>query len=347
MKQLALGRSGLMVSEYCLGTMTWGRQNTAAEAHAQIDMARDHGVTFLDTAEMYPTQPILAETIGLTEEIIGAWIAAGGPRHKLVLATKILGEGNGFVRDGAPIDGASLRVALEASLRRLRTETIDLYQLHWPNRGSYHFRKNWTFDPSGQDTAEVLANMHEVLETLRAVQREGKIRAFGLSNETAWGMAQWLRLAEQTGAPRAAAIQNEYSLLCRLFDTDLAELCHHEDVTLLAFSPLAAGLLSGKYQGGAIPEASRRARTPELGGRVRPRVFPAVEAYLAIARKHGLDPSQMALAWCRARPVPVIPILGATTPEQLRTDLEAADLVLAPEVLAEIEDAHRDHPMPY
>lgn len=347
MKTVTLGRSGIEVPELCLGTMTWGRQNTAEEGFAQMDAARAHGGLFLDTAEMYPTQPVRADSIGRTEEIIGAWLSARKAHGQVVVATKVLGEGNGFVRDGAPIDGKVLRAALEASLRRLRCETVDLYQLHWPNRGSYHFRNNWGYDPTGQHTAEVLANLHEVMETLAAVQREGKIRAFGLSNETAWGMAQWLRLAEAGVGPRAATIQNEYSLMCRLFDTDLAELCHHEAVTLLAFSPLAAGLLSGKYQGDATPEASRRALTPDLGGRIAPRAFAAVGAYLEIAQRHGLDPVQMALAWCRMRPVPTIPIIGATSLAQLELALASAEVVLSVEVLAEIEAAHRAHPLPY
>ena len=347
MRQIPLGHSGIMVSELCLGTMTWGRQNTPAEGHAQIDMALDHGVDFLDTAEMYPTQPVQADTIGLTETIIGDWVAARARRNDLVIATKILGEGNGFERDGAPIDGPSLRAACEASLRRLRTDVIDLYQLHWPNRGSYHFRSNWHYDPSGQDTQATLRNMQDVLATLQALQAEGKIRAFGLSNETTWGMGRWLDLARVNDWPRAVSIQNEYSLLCRHFDLDLAELCHHEDVALLAFSPLAAGLLTGKYQGNTTPTTSRRARTPDLGGRATAQVFPAIEAYLQIARSHGLDPAQMALAWCRARPVPVIPIIGATTPAQLKTNLGAVDITLSAEILDAIEGVRRDHPMPF
>ena len=224
---------------------------------------------------------------------------------------------------------------------------IDLYQLHWPNRGSFHFRQIWDFDPTRQNHAQALDHMAEVMQTLRGFVAEGKIRAFGLSNESSWGMAQWLRLAAVAGGPRACTLQNEYSLLCRPFDGDLAELCHHEQVTLLAFSPLAAGILSGKYQGDVTPPDSRRANNPNLSGRITPRVFAAVAAYHAVAAEHGLDPCQMALAWCRTRPVRTIPIFGATSRAQLALALGSADLTLSPEVLAAINAAHRAHPMPY
>ena len=346
MRKVPLGRTGLAVSALCLGTMTFGRQTTAAEAHAQLDRAAAAGIDFIDTAEMYPTNPVMAETVGLSEEIIGSWFASRGGRGGWTVATKIAGAGS-KVRGGEPIGGASIRRALEGSLRRLRSERIELYQFHWPNRGSYHFRQSWSFDPSGQDRAATLAHMVEALETLAALKAEGKIAHFGLSNESAWGMAQWLRLAEAGHGPRPASIQNEYSLLCRQFDTDLAELSVHEDVTLLAFSPLAAGLLSGKYAGDIVPEGSRRAATPDLGGRIAPRVWPAIEAYRAIAAGAGLDPVRMALAFTMARPFPVVPIVGATTAAQLEHLLPAADLTLSADVLGAIAAAHRAHPMPY
>lgn len=347
MQKKPLGRTGLMVSEYCLGTMTWGSQNTEAEAHAQIDMALERGVDFLDTAEMYPTNPVKAETVGLTEEIIGTWNQRSGRRGDIVIATKITGEGQRMVRDGAPITPELIERCVEESLRRMRTDWIDLYQLHWPNRGSYHFRKLWRYDASGQDRAATVAHMEAVLECMGRLEKAGKVRHFGLSNETAWGMAQWLRIAEARGLPRAAAIQNEYSLLCRYYDTDLAELGVNEEVTLLAYSPLAAGLLTGKYAGDVTPEGTRRSRTPDLGGRTTPRVWEAVSAYLGIAQRHGLDPVQMALAWVAGRPFPVIPIVGATSPEQLGTVLGAAGMALPAEVLAEIDAAHKAHPLPF
>ena len=342
-----LGRSGLTVSELCLGTMTFGTQTPPADAHRQIDMALDRGINILDTAEMYPVNPLLKKTQGDSERIIGDWLAASGRRGDILIATKVSGAGHMNVRDGAPISGATIRIAVEGSLQRLRSDVIDLYQLHWPNRGSYMFRQNWRYDPTGQDRAETLAHMDEVLETLAALIREGKIRHFGLSNESAWGMAMWLQAAERTGGPRACAVQNEYSLLCRLFDLDLAELSHNEDVGLLAFSPLAAGLLSGKYGPERIPEGSRRAIVPDLGGRVTPRVWPAIEAYLAIAREHGIDPVHMALAWCARRPFTASAIIGATSSAQLEHALAAPSLSPGPQLLEAIDTAHKAHPMPY
>jgi aryl-alcohol dehydrogenase-like predicted oxidoreductase len=346
MRRTTLGRSGIEVSAWCLGTMTWGAQNTEAEGHAQIDRALDAGIDFLDTAELYPTNPVRAETIGDTERVIGAWLARTGRRQDVVIATKISGPGSP-ARGGRGITAAELAPAVEGSLRRLRTDVIDLYQFHAPQRGSYHFRRHWGFDPRGQDTAEVEDNMAAVMEALAALVTAGKIRAFGLSNESAWGTMRWLSVAEGQGGPRVAAVQNEYSLLCRLFDTDMAELCHHEEVTLLAWSPLAAGLLSGKYQDGAIPRGSRMSVTPELGGRRTDRAFAAVGAYLEVARRHGLDPAAMALAWVAQRPVPTIPIVGATDLDQLDLALSAVDLTLCEDVLADLDAVHRTHPLPF
>ncbi len=345
MRKRELGGTGIMVSELCLGSMTWGTQNTEAEGHAQIDMAIERGVDFIDTAEMYPTNPVRAETVGRTEEIIGSWLA-GRPRDSVVIATKITGNGRKDIRGGEDITPASIRRALDASLRRLGTDYVDLYQFHWPNRGSYSFRQNWRYDPTRQPSrAEVEDNMRACLDTLRGFVAEGKIRQFGLSNETAWGMAEWLRLAGD--GPRAVSIQNEYSLMCRLYDTDLAELGQQEKVTLLAYSPLATGLLSGKYSGGAVPEGSRLARTPDLGGRVNPRAFAVADRYVALARDAGLDPVTMAIAWTLTRPFPLIPIIGATSCDQLAKSLDAADTVLPPEVLTGIDRLHHENPMPF
>jgi len=347
MHLVPLGRTGLSVSALCLGTMTWGSQNTQTEGHAQADLALDHGVTFWDTAEMYPTNPVRAQTVGDTERAIGAWLGARGGRDRLVLATKITGQGQ-VVRDGAPITGASLRAAVQASLARLNTDYIDLYQVHWPNRGTgYHFRGIWTYDPRGIDRAATEAHMIEVLETARDLIAEGKIRHIGLSNETVWGAARWLHLAQVHGLPRMATVQNEYSLLCRQFDTDWAELSVIEDMPLLAFSPLATGLLTGKYTGDATPQGSRRAVNPSMGGRITPQVFPATAAYLDIAARHGLDPSHLAIAFCTSRPFPTIPIIGATSLNQLAINIGAARVTLSPDVLDEIDAAHRAHPQPY
>lgn len=349
MKQNRLGRTDIMVSEYCLGTMTFGTQTDEADAHGQIDMALDAGINFLDTAEMYPVNPVRAETIGNSEAIIGRWNEKTGRRKDYILATKHSGDGLKAVRNGAPISKESIGETVEASLKRLKTDYIDLYQFHWPNRGSYMFRQNWSFEPwnSGQTRADVRADMEACLEALQEQVDKGNIRAFGLSNDSAWGTAQWLDLAEAGKGPRVASIQNEYSLLCRLYDTDLAELSIYEDVGLLAYSPLAAGLLTGKYQGGAVPEKSRMSIVNNLGGRVSDRVFDAVEAYLEIARKHNLDPVQMALAWCKTRPFMASIIFGATSQSQLANILEGKDLELSKEVVAEIDAAHKAHPMPY
>ncbi len=345
MQYIPLGQTGLTVSALCLGTMTWGSQNTEREGHDQIAMALEQGVTFWDTAEMYPTNPVRAETVGDTERIIGTWFKRHGGRDKVVLASKVSGEG-AMVRAGAPITGASLRATLEEALTRLKTDYIDVYQLHWPNRGSYHFRRHWTYTPR-DGRAGALAHMEEVLRVAADLIAEGKLRAVGLSNESVWGASAWLQLAEAHGLPRMASVQNEYSLLCRQFDTDWAELAVMEDMPLLAFSPLAAGILSGKYAGNVVPDGSRRSFTPDLGGRVTPRMFEAVAAYLGIAARHGLDPCQMAIAFCMSRPFPCIPIIGASSLDQLAVNIGAADLVLSPEVLAEIGDAHRAFPMPY
>ena len=347
MERRKLGRTNIEVSALCLGTMTWGTQNTVEEAHAQIERALEAGINFLDTAEMYPVNPISAETIGRTERIIGLWFERGGARDEWVVATKHSGEGMRHVRDGAPISSKTIAETVEGSLRRLQTDYIDLYQFHWPNRGSYMFRKNWEYDPTGSDPAQVRQNMDDCLGALQAEVDRGTIRAFGLSNESAWGTCQWLAASERGGGPRVATMQNEYSLLCRLYDTDMSEMSIYEDVGLLAFSPLAAGLLTGKYQGGAVPDGSRMSLNDDMGGRKTERVFAAVDAYLDIAARHGLDPSQMALAWCMTRPFMCSVIFGATTMDQLEVALGADDVTLSAEVLADISAAHRAHPMPY
>ncbi|GIL01031.1 MAG: oxidoreductase [Alphaproteobacteria bacterium] len=345
MEYRKLGRTDIEVSRICLGTMTWGSQNSEAEAHRQMDYALDHGVTFCDTAEMYPTTPRAAETVGRTEEFIGSWLAQTGRRHEVVLATKIAGNGS-ITRGGEPITAASIGRALEGSLRRLKTDHVDLYQLHWPNRGSYHFRQAWSYDPSTQPRRETLDNIAEVLDALGRLVAAGKVRAIGLSNETAWGTMQFLRLADANGLPRVASVQNEYSLLNRLADTDLAELCHHEEVGLMAFSPLAAGLLSGKYLSGTVPPGSRMSIQPDLYGRYNVHSKPAIAAYAEIARRHGLNFAQMSLAFCLTRPFMMSVIIGATSMDQLATDIGAAEVRLSDAVMAEIAEVRRQYPMP-
>ncbi len=347
MEYRRLGRSGIEVSEICLGSMTWGTQNSEAEGHAQIDYALDHGVNFIDTAELYPSNPMTAETAGRTEAIIGSWIEKSGKRDRIVLATKVAGAGNRNLQDGIDISPDKIRISLEGSLERLRTDYVDLYQLHWPNRGSYHFRQNWRFDPTSQDTAATLAHIREILEYLGEQVDAGKIRTVGLSNETCWGTSQFLRIAEEHNLPRVVSLQNEYNLMYRTHDLDLAELSHHEDVGLLPYSPLAAGMLTGKYAGGVIPDGSRRSITPDLFGRAADSAWPVVDAYVAIARRHGLDPAQMAIAFCNQRPFVTSSIIGATSLEQLAVDIAAADLKLGDEVLDDIQSVYRQHPIPY
>ncbi len=347
MKMNPLGRTGLTVSELCLGTMTWGYQNTEEEGHAQMDRALDAGINFVDTAEMYPSCPNIGEFLGTTEEIIGNWHAKTGRRNDYILATKHSGAGMARARDGAPITGKTIPDVVEQSLKRLQTDYIDLYQFHWPNRGSYMFRQNWTYDPTPADRAAVVANMEDCLEALQREVDRGTIRYFGLSNESAWGTSQWLRLSEDKGLPRVQTMQNEYSLLCRLYDTDMAEMSVYEDVGLIAFSPLATGFLSGKYQGGSVPDGSRMSWGPQMGGRKTERVLPAVQAYLDIADRHGMDPVHMSLAWCRTRPFMCSAIFGATSIEQLDRIIASTDVTLSDDVLAEIDQAHRAHPMPF
>ncbi len=347
MKQRRLGRTDLMVSELCLGSMTWGTQNAESEGHGQIDMALDHGINFIDTAEMYPTNPLSKETQGDTERIIGSWVRASGRRDDVIIATKVSGKGYGNVRNGAAISPKTITQALDASLQSLETDYIDLYQLHWPNRGSYMFRQNWHYDPSDQDSKAIHDDMLAVLNALDGHIKAGKIRHIGLSNETAWGLSKWAQLAENHNLPRMVSVQNEYSLLCRLFDTDLAEASHNEDIGLLAYSPLAAGLLSGKYAPTITPEGSRRSYNDSIGGRITPRIWAAIDRYKTIADNHGIGLVPMALAWCLTRPFMTSVIFGATSLGQLKTILKTSDTVMNDGILADIADAHKDHPLPY
>lgn len=346
MKQNMLGRTGISVSEICLGTMTWGTQNTEAQAHAQMDYAVEQGVNFFDTAELYPTTPVSAETQGRTEEYIGTWFRKSGKRKDVVLATKVAGSGRDYIRDGRDIDAASIREAVDASLQRLQTDYIDLYQIHWPNRGTYHFRGAWGFDSSGQDTQRTLAEITEKLETLGELVKAGKIRAIGLSNESAWGTQKYIDIAQAKGLPRVASIQNEYNLLYRNFDLDLSEVSHHENVGLLAYSPLAGGILTGKYQNGGRPEGSRGSINHDIGGRLQPYQEAPVKAYLELAYELNLDPAQLAIAFTLSRPFLASSIIGATTLDQLKTNIAAADIKLSEEALKGIAAIHRQYPMP-
>lgn len=346
MKKTALGRTDTKVSALCLGSMTWGTQNTYEEAAEQIACALDHGVNFIDTAEMYPTTPLTEETLGDTETIIGQWFADTGRRDEVVIATKVTGNGKAWMYGGQDITPEKIRISVDRSLKRLQTDRIDLYQLHWPNRGSYHFRQNWKFDATAQDSDKVRNNIHDVLRELDAQVKAGKIIHTGLSNESCWGTAQFLTIAERENLPRVVSIQNEYNLMNRLYDLDLAELTHHEQVGLLAFSPLGAGMLSGKYSNGGLPEGSRRSMNANLSGRYTERSAPVCEKYVTLAREHGLHPAQMALAFCLSRPFMTSAIIGATTMDHLKTNLAAASLTLDDEVMACIHEIYQMHPVP-
>jgi aryl-alcohol dehydrogenase-like predicted oxidoreductase len=347
MKYNKLGNSEIEVSDICLGTMTWGTQNSEAEGHAQMDYALGHGVNFFDAAEMYPANPISAETQGRTEEIIGTWFKASGKRNQVILATKVTGEGLKWVQDGIPISPKKIAISIEGSLKRLQTDTIDLYQLHWPNRGSYHFRQSWKFNPTGQNRDETRAHIHETLEALKTLIDAGKIRQIGLSNESCWGTSQFLQIAQDNNLPCVVSIQNEYSLMYRNYDLDLAELSHNENVGLLPFSPLACGLLTGKYQGNQKPPGSRMTINADLNGRVNEISLAATDAYVTIAKKHNLDPSQMAIAFCNHRPFVTSSIIGATSIEQLAINIGASDVTLSEEVLDDIQQVYRQYPMPF
>ena len=346
MKYNTLGRTGIKISEICLGTMTWGSQNTEAEAHEQMDYAISQGINFFDTAELYPVTPAIAETQGDTERFIGTWFKKSGKRKDIVLATKVSGPGRPWIRNGAALSRKEINHALEMSLERLQTDYIDLYQLHWTNRGIYSFRGNWAFNPFTHDKQKSLDDLHVILETLGDLVKKGVIRAIGVSNDSAWGVLQYMKIAEEKGLPRMSSIQNEYNLLCRLFDTDLAEISHHEDIGLLAYSPLAAGLLSGKYQNGNVPKGSRGDINPDLHGRMTRWQEPAVAAYCEIAKKHGLDVSAMSLAFLLTRPFMASVIIGATTMEQLKINISAKDVVITPEIAKEIHAVYRQYPMP-
>ncbi len=347
MQYRQLGHSDIQVSEICLGSMTWGTQNSEAEGHAQIDYALDHGVNFIDTAELYPAIPMTAKTTGSTEEIIGTWIKTSAKRDQVILASKVAGKGNADVQDGIAISPEKIRVSIEGSLKRLQTDYIDLYQLHWPNRGHYHFRQNWSYDPTGQNKQETLDHIFSTLEFLGELVAAGKIRTIGLSNETCWGTSQFLQIADANGFPRVVSLQNEYSLMYRTHDLDLAEISHHEKVGLLPYSPLACGMLTGKYENGTSPDGSRLTITPDLYGRVNDGTWPVVDAYVSIARKHVINPAQMAIAFCNQRPFVTSSIIGATSLDQLAVNIGAAELELSDEVLEDIQSVYRLNPVPY
>ncbi|KEY59339.1 NADP(H)-dependent aldo-keto reductase [Serratia sp. DD3] len=336
--------SSLEVSVLGLGTMTFGEQNSEADAHAQLDYALAAGINLIDTAEMYPVPPRPA-TQGLTEQYIGNWIKARGSRDKIVLASKISGPIRGndnSIRPEQALDRKNIRIALDASLKRLNTDYLDLYQLHWPQRTTNCFGKlNYQYTDE-----KVAVSLLETLEALNEQVRAGKIRYIGVSNETPWGVMRYLQLAEKHDLPRIVSIQNPYSLLNRSFEIGLAEISRHEGVELLAYSSLAFGTLSGKYLNGAKPAGARNTLFSRFTRYTSPQSQLAVAEYVALAKKQGLDPSQMALAFVRQQPFVASTLLGATSLEQLKTNIGSFDLVLNDEVLQALEEIHRRFTIP-
>ncbi|MBD8622527.1 NADP(H)-dependent aldo-keto reductase [Pseudomonas sp. CFBP 13727] len=339
-----LGRTDLNVSALCLGTMTWGEQNTEEQGFAQIERAKAAGINFIDTAEMYPVPP-RPETYAATERVIGNWFKRQGDRADWILASKIAGPGNGIshIRDGQlKFNRAHIVAALDASLQRLQTDWIDLYQLHWPERSTNFFGKlGYQHTQDQLDTP-----LQETLQVLDEQVKAGKIRHVGLSNETPWGAMKFLGLADSGNLPRPVSIQNPYNLLNRTFEVGLAEVAIREQCGLLAYSPLAFGMLSGKFENGARPAGSRLALFSRFTRYANEQAVAATSRYVELAREHGLDPAQMALAFVTAQPFVTSNIIGATSLEQLDSNLASIDLVLSEDVLAGIEAIHKAQPNP-
>ncbi len=344
MEYRPLGRTGINVSAICLGTMTWGEQNTEAQAHEQLDYALANGINFVDTAEMYPVPP-RQETYGRTEKYIGGWLRGGKKRDKIILASKVVGRSDWlpYIRGGAArLDKKNIEAALDASLKRLQTDYIDLYQLHWPDRNTNFFGKlGYQHDPRDEPIL-----LEETLTALNEFVLSGKIRFIGLSNETPWGTMKVLQIAEKLGLPRAVGIQNPYSLLNRTFEVGLAEVAHRENVGLLAYSPLGFGVLSGKYLRKKRPPGARLTLFDRFSRYNNPQAEAATERYVELARKFGVDAAQMALAYVTSRPFVTSTIIGATTMEQLSSNIASIQLKLLEPVLKGIEAIHQDHPNP-
>lgn len=345
MKLNTLGNTDIKVTEICLGTMTWGEQNTLEEAFDQMDMAVDYGVNFFDTAEMYAVPP-RAETYGETERIIGEWFKKTGKRNDIVLASKVAGRADNssgleHVRGGARLSAAQVIEACEQSLKRLQTDVIDLYQVHWPERQTNCFGR-LEYSPGDDEGYPI----EETLAALAKLVAQGKVRCVGISNETPWGVMEYLRLSKELNLPRIVSIQNPYSLLNRTFDIGLSEMSLREKVGLLAYSPLGFGVLSGKYLNGQKPENARLTLFERFQRYTNENVMTAVEKYVNLAKAHQLDPAQMALAWVTGRPAVTANIIGATSLSQLKSNLESEQLQLCDEVLAEIEKIHMENTNP-
>ena len=343
-----LGNSDLTVSSYCLGTMTFGETTEESIAHKQISECFEKGINFIDTAEMYPTCPIKKKTTGKTEEIVGNWIKKNRVKRKsIILATKIVGKGFTLIRDGGPINKSSIKKAVDGSLKRLKTDYIDLYQLHWPNRGSYHFRTYWDYRPTKINISKFDDEYEEIIYTLNELKKNGIIRAIGLSNDTCWGVMKFLDKLKDYKNLSLASIQNEYSLMCRLFDYDFNELALNENIPLLAYSPLARGLLTGKYLNGNIPKGSRLSRDEKIKKIRNEKSDLAVKDYCDLAKNFSIDPVHMALAFCNQRPFMGSVIFGATDMTQLERILKGLELKLNNEILECIKVLHKKHPLTF
>lgn len=345
METRPLGRTGLSVSALSLGTMTWGQQNTQAEGFEQMDYAFERGLNLFDAAELYPIPP-KAETHGRTEEIMGAWMADRGVRDKVIVATKVVGRSaNTWFRDNnqpARLSAKDIEEAVDKSLKRLKTDRIDLYQVHWPDRGTAGFGSNPTvFKVPEKHPDEV--PIHESLEAMDKMVKAGKILHIGLSNESTWGVMTWLAAATAGYGPRIQSIQNAYNLINRTFEVNLAEACLREDVSLLAYSALAQGYLTGKYRGGALPTGARKTLFDRLQRYEGPGAEETNDRYVKLAEDAGLDPAQMAIAFAMHRPFMTSVIIGATNMDQLKICIGAADVTLPEDLLAEIDTIHRAH----
>lgn len=342
MKYQQLGQSDLKVSRICLGSMTWGQQNTEAEAHQQLDFATAQGVNFIDTAEMYPVPP-KEETYTLTEQYIGSWLGKRGKRDDIVLASKIAGPSRGndhqeYMRGGSRFTKAQIIAACEASLKRLQTDYLDIYQMHWPERKVNYFGRLGLADLEGDP--KDATPLEESVEAMQTLVKAGKIRYFGLSNDTPWGVAECLRLARERGLPRVLTVQNPYSLLNRSYEIGMAEMSLRENVPLLAYSPLAFGMLTGKYRHGAKPQGARLTEFARFQRYNKPQAFAAVEKYAAIADAAGISLTTLALAFVNQRAFVGSNIIGATNLAQLEEDIASAEVTLSADTLEAIENVH-------
>ena len=336
MEYRELGRTGISVSSLCLGTMTFGEQNTEAEAHEQLDYALGQGINFIDTAEMYPVPP-QGTTQGRTESQIGTWLAKRGQRDRVILATKAAGPADWleYLRGGPEFSRQQLTQALEASLARLQTDYVDLYQLHWPARATNFFGQ-LGYQPQAE-FVDATEGLQEVLAILAEFVKAGKVRAIGLSNETPWGVMKCVQLADQLGVPRVASVQNPYNLLNRSFEVGLAEVAHREQVGLLAYSPLAFGVLTGKYLNNQWPAKGRLTLYKRFQRYTTELAEQATERYVALAEQYGMSAASLALAFVTSRPFVTSNIIGATSMAQLQENIASSQLTLSDEALADIE----------